>query len=101
MGRTVSGTELLSAVWNGPLAPFQRARRTSGRRTRRTVWNAPSSPVVATASTTHAPERCASTRTFWPATGGVRMPLTAAAPPNGAGFEGVASVRAPGPIAST
>ena len=29
------------------------------------------------------------------------MPLTAAAPPNGAGFEGVASVSAPGPIAST
>ena len=65
------------------------------------MWNAPLSPVVATASTTHLPARCASTRTFWPATGGVRMPLTAAAPPNGAGFEGVASVSAPGPIAST
>ncbi len=29
------------------------------------------------------------------------MPVTAAAPPNGAGLDGVASVSAPGPMAST
>ena len=32
------------------------------------------------------PERFASTRTFWPATGGVSVPVTAAAPPNGRRF---------------
>ena len=61
----------------------------------------PSAAVVATASTTQWPDRSASTRTFWPATAGVSVPWSAAAPPNGAGFDGVASVSAPGPIAST
>ena len=101
MGRTVSGTSVDSAVWKGPSAPFQWARRRSGWRTRSTVWNAPFAFVVATASTTHLPARCASTRTFCPFRGGVSVPSTAAAPPNGEGFDGVASVSAPGPITST
>ena len=36
-----------------------------------------------------------------PRPAGVSVPCSAAAPPNGAGFDGVASVSAPGPIAST
>ncbi len=61
----------------------------------------PFAAVVATASTTHLPERLASTRTFCPAAAGVSTPVMAAAPPYGAGCDGVASVTAPGPIAST
>ena len=56
VGCTASRTGALSAMWNGPFTPFQRARRTSGRRTLSTVLKPPSAAVVATASTTQWPD---------------------------------------------